>query len=238
MNIKEIAAKLIDMREHKMSSFIMSGQLREELGFEGYGEALRQRWIMADEDGSGMIQITNNLGAVAEMKRLAEEFAKEEVCSVCKKEGCKCKCKGGKCVCKCTTDESVRSLRECAEIAVHHANRTKMTLAEIATMGLGRQPDSAGTPVVGLGAQSAQPSATPAATTTAAADTSSAPSARPSALSLNSPVSIVQDGKSYVGKVSQLAGNKIRISFTGEQPKNVRDYDASEVTPVANEPAR
>ena len=236
MNIKEIASKLIGIRENKMSSFIMSGQLREELGFEGYGEALRRRWIMADMEGSGMIQITNHLGTVAEMRELAEEFAKEckDRCGSCGKNKCGCSgrcdsCKGEKCTC---TNESKQPVSESAHLAVAHAMRTKQTLDEIATLGLGRQPDSAGTPVAGLGATSAP--AAPAAGAPISRPDPASPT-RPQSLDIGTDVNVVENGKTYAGKVSQVKPDgKVRISFGGEKPSAERDYDKSEVTPLAN----
>ena len=234
MNIKEIAAKLTEMRETRMTAFIMSGQLREELGFDGYAEALRRRWIQADEDMSGMIQVSNNLGVIAEMKALALEYAEESAkpCMMCHKDGkgCTCtKCKDcGKANCTC------ESLRESAILSVAHANRTKQTLAEIATYGLGRQPDNVGSPIVGLGAQSAQP-ASPASPAPIQRPNPSASPANPQVMGVGADVSIVQDGKTYVGKVSQVKPDgKMQISFGGEKPSAVRDYDKSEVAPLAD----
>jgi hypothetical protein len=116
MNIKEIAHKLMALREG-MSAFILSGQLREELGFDGYKEALNRRWIMADQEGSGMTQITNHLGAVAEMRQLAEEFVKEEKdgeeCTFCHKKGCDCtcekcpECKKANCTCEGVSESQI-----------------------------------------------------------------------------------------------------------------------------------
>lgn len=96
MNINEIAKKLLELREKRMTSFIMSGELREALGFDGYGEALRRRWIMADEQGSGMVTVTNHLGTVNEIRQLAQECT----CKGCGDGDCTCKCKDGKCTCK------------------------------------------------------------------------------------------------------------------------------------------
>lgn len=329
MNIEEIAAKLVAMRETQMTAFVMTGVLREELGFEGYGEALRRRWIQADEEMSGMVQITNNLGVIAEMRALAEEFKLKAKCK-CNGETCKCGCKEGKCSCPgeksmesiisemmdvgiprtpvpsgpvttwerflprlqqyfrtdpqvaknaqsigVTPDElfkqheaemrkqfektmtrrraggmspvespgygqspienpdyPMESLREAAHmLAQGHAFRQKQTLAEIATLGLGRQPDSAGTPIVGLGAQSAQPAA-PAATAPVQAPNPASPSS-PQMLGIGADVRVVEAGKTYVGKVSQVKPDgKMQISFGGEKPANVRDYDKSEVSPA------
>lgn len=222
MNIKEIAHKLMALREG-MSAFIMSGQLREQLGFDGYGEALARRWIVADQEGSGMVQVTNALGTVAEMRQLAEEFLKEEgeECTFCHKKGSECTCtkcpECKKANCKC------ESLRESAIVAQAHAFRNRPTLTEIATMGLGN-PDRLGTP-------SAQPSVnTPPPSSTATAS-------RKEPVNVGSSVRVVQDGKSYVGRIAAVKSDgKFEVSFGGpDKPAVQRDYDQTEVTPVGEE---
>lgn len=88
-----------------MTGFIMAGVLREELGFEGYGEALRRRWFEADMEQSGMVTITNNLGMIEDIRTLAKEFKAESHESTCKCGGknCDCKCKEDGSDCKCTS---------------------------------------------------------------------------------------------------------------------------------------
>jgi hypothetical protein len=225
MNIKEIAHKLIALREG-MAAFIMSGQLREELGYEGYGEALARRWIMADEEASGMVQITNHLGTVAEMRQLSEEFVKEEgeECEFCHKKGKECTCTKcsdcGKANCKC------ESVREAAILAQAHAARPRLNLREIATMGLGN-PDRQGTPP-------AQPNVDQPLSPTAQPTT--ATPARTEPVNIGSSVRVVQDGKSYVGLIKAVGQDgKFEVSFGGpDKPPVARTYDKSEVTPVTN----
>jgi len=72
MTPKEIAQVILTVRENRMSSYIMPGELREKLGFEGYSEALRRRWLIADSDVSGMVQVTNILAVVEELRQIAE----------------------------------------------------------------------------------------------------------------------------------------------------------------------
>ena len=103
MSINEIAKKILHLRETKMTGFIMAGVLREELGFEGYGEALRRRWIMADMEQSGMVTISNNLGVIEDIRQLAAECKSK--CGTCNKSKCDCEgrcdsCKGEKCTCE------------------------------------------------------------------------------------------------------------------------------------------
>ena len=122
-NLNEIARKLLALREKSTSGYAMSGQLREELGFEGYGEALRRRWIMADESGSGMVTVTNHLNSVEEIRQLASE--NKECCKGCKDEECTCMCKDGKCVCK----KKMESLEESAHsISAAHALRNQVVV--------------------------------------------------------------------------------------------------------------
>jgi hypothetical protein len=173
MNINEIAKALLDLREKRMSSYIMSGELREALGFEGYGEAIRRRWIMADESGSGMVTVTNHLTTVNEIRTLAQECT----CKGCGDSDCTCKCKDGKCTCKKAKMESV--VEDAHHIATSHAFR-KQTIREYATMGLGRTGDAPETPVVGLGNEhSAPPPTTSVNPPVAAAGATAAPAATP-----------------------------------------------------------
>ena len=225
MNIKEIAYKLMALRE-SMSAFILTGKLRESIGFEGYGEALARRWIVADQEGSGMVQVSNNLGTVAEIRLLAEEYLKEEECTFCHKSGDECKCQKcpdcKKANCKC---ESLSSVAESAHlVATAHAFRTKPSLNEIATMGLGN-PDRLGTPPT-------QPSVSQPPAPTQQPTTASPAHTQP--VNVGSNVRVVQDGKTYVGRISAVKSDgKFSISFGGpEQPAVQRDYDKTEVTPV------
>lgn len=103
MSTNEIAKKLLTLRETRMTGFIMAGVLREELGFEGYGEALRRRWIEADMEQSGMVTISNNLGVIGEIRQLAAECKSK--CGTCSKSKCDCAgrcdaCEGEKCTCE------------------------------------------------------------------------------------------------------------------------------------------
>src|SRR5919109_2733528 len=77
MKTSTIAKILLDHREKSMSSFIQSGQLRDQLGTEGYAEALRRRWIVADEDLSCMVRVTNEMTKVAQIREAAQ-FAEPE----------------------------------------------------------------------------------------------------------------------------------------------------------------
>ena len=289
MNIKEIAYKLMSLRE-SMSAFIMSGNLRESLGFEGYGEALARRWIVPDQEGSGMIQVSNHLGTVAEMRQLAEEYIAEEECTFCHKIGgeCKCQkcpdCKKANCTCESlgegkgnvlpwTTqtkgsetfhyddkgkrrkgpapkeapakkapvepsgetefftrkdwkvDRPVSARESTHNAATAHAFRPSLTLTEIATMGLGN-PDRLGTPP-------AQPSVSQPPQPTAQPTTASPAHTQP--VNVGSNVRVVQDGKTYVGRISAVKSDgKFSISFGDEKPAVLRDYDKTEVTPVAD----
>jgi hypothetical protein len=283
MNIKKIAHTLIALREG-MSAFIMSGTLREELGFEGYGEALKRGWIQPDQESSGMVTITNNLGTVAEMRQLAEEYLREDnKCPKCGSgmEYCKCekcpKCKHVECTCEGTNEshsgnvmsfstfikgntkyhynekgdyvagEAPRDRREeaspvtpkepvqvkkpwysesndSAPLAQMHAFRTKLSLREISTMGIGNPERQATMP--------AQPSVR--GTTTPTSQPPAAPG-RQEPVNVGSNVRIVQDGKTYVGRIDAVKSDgKYTISFGGERPPVDRTYDKTEVTPVTD----
>ena len=148
MSINEIAKKLLDLRETRMTGFIMAGVLREELGFEGYGEALRRRWIEADMEQSGMVTITNNLGKVDEIRQLAAEC--KDKCGTCGKASCKCdgrcdSCNGDKCTC-----ESQKPAQEAISETAHffaqaHAFRRNASVGENDGMGV-HAPEEAAAP--------------------------------------------------------------------------------------------
>lgn len=222
MTINEIAQRILTLRETRMTGYIMAGVLREELGFEGYGEALRRRWIEADMEQSGMVTITNNLGMVEEIRKLANEAKK----CCCKDGKCECGCKDGKCTC-----ESVAPVKEDAHfLASSHAYRTHQPIQEVATLGLGRTGDAPAAPVPGLGAQSA---AAPTQHTPPQAANPATP-ARTQPVGIGQDVAVVENGKQYVGKVSKtLPDGKFEISFAGEQPPVRRSYDRTEVSASA-----
>lgn len=231
MKIAEIAHKLIVIRETRMTGYIMSGQLREELGFEGYAEALRRRWILADEDASGMVTLSNNLGTVAEMRALAEEHEKSKECGVCHKtaDGCKCeKCKDcGHAKCTCESKAACES----AILAQAHAFRAKPGLQEIATMGVGQTADHS-TPVVGVGNAVPNPA-------TQQQQQNQQPPNRPgnAPVQVGTDVRVVQDGKTFAGKVAKVnTDGKYEVSFAADKPAVVRSYDHTELQPVTDAP--
>lgn len=226
MDINDIAKRLIQLREQSRSGLMMAGMLREELGFDGYGEAIRRRWLVPDESGSGMISVTNHLGTVAEIRQLASEA--KATCPGCKDGECTCMCKDGKCSCK----EKMESVQEDAHfIATSHAFRQKPAVNEYATMGLGRTGDAPVTPVVGLGKEHS----TPAVSAPPAAPSAAAPEAvRQAPVAVGSDVRVVENGKQYIGKVSGVKPDgKYSVSFAGDKPTVARDYDKAEVSPLA-----
>ena len=90
----EIAFILNQERETSLNPFIMQGQLQEKLGFDGYCEAQRRRWVVADSEGSGFMTISRDGTIVHEMKGLAEEWSKADskFCEKCKKKCSCCEC--------------------------------------------------------------------------------------------------------------------------------------------------
>ena len=110
MSINLIAKKILGLRENRMTGYLMSGEVREELGFEGYAEALRRRWIEADMEQSGMVTVTNHLGKVDEIRKLAAEC--KDKCGNCNKSKCQCEgrcdaCAGEKCTCESLLGENI-----------------------------------------------------------------------------------------------------------------------------------
>ena len=135
MSINEIAKLILNLRENRMTGFIMAGVVREELGFDGYSEALRRRWIEPDMEQSGMVTISNNLNTVAEIRQLAAECKSN--CGTCGKAECKCEgrcdsCKGEKCTC----ESKQEPLSETAHFfAQAHAFRRNAAVGENEVVG-------------------------------------------------------------------------------------------------------
>lgn len=227
MNKNEIAKKLLAMRESRMSGFIMAGYVREELGFDGYGEALRLRWIEPDMDQSGMVTVSNNLNKVAEMRAAAQECA----CK-CKSGDCKCGCKDGKCTCESIKESESPGAHFFAQAHAFRRNRSMGETApvtEVATLGLGRTGEAPDTPVIGLGAQSASQAPTQAQPVKPPPPAAGAP--KP--LGIGSDVGVVEAGRQFTGKISRtLPDGKFEVSFAGDHPGVNRSYDKTELSAI------
>jgi hypothetical protein len=222
MKIEEIASKLLVLRESSSTGYLMAGSLREHLGFDGYKEAMRRRWILADDQQSGMVTITNNLGVINEMRGMAETFKKEKKCEKCEGE------------CKCSPEDK-EPANESASYAISHASR-RLPVGEMVTYGLGRQPDSNTAPAPATSSSGGGSSApAPSPTAPAAAPSAAAPEAsRTAPVAIGSAVRIVQDGRQYTGRISQVKPDgKYAISFdAASKPSQERDYDKTEVSPL------
>lgn len=68
--LSEIASTLLSRRA-TLSSYVPTGQVRQDIGVDGFQEAVRRTWLVPDVE-SGEVHITNHLGTLAEMKRIAE----------------------------------------------------------------------------------------------------------------------------------------------------------------------
>ncbi len=77
-------AKAILERRNRMTHVILPGDMNAAIGPDGLREALQQRWLVPDMD-EGYLCVTNDLGKLAEMRKLADmkpEQYKQEVIPV------------------------------------------------------------------------------------------------------------------------------------------------------------
>jgi len=66
----EIAKAIIE-RRNRMTHIIMPGDINAAIGPDGVAEALKERWLVVDQE-SGCLSATNDLHKVEEMRKLAE----------------------------------------------------------------------------------------------------------------------------------------------------------------------
>src|SRR4051812_1805261 len=76
MKISEIARALI-----ASPAIVPPGKLREQLGHDGYKEALRRGWIAPDTEFSGSIKVTARRDRREEMQEAAKDGAPASVAS-------------------------------------------------------------------------------------------------------------------------------------------------------------
>ena len=133
MKIAELAKKLVEMRTATATSYIAQAKLVEELGTDGYAEALNQGWIVPDLEVSGMVHLTQDGTAIHKMESLAES---------CIKDGED----------QCDDDDASEEGEDVEEslgrnLALEHSKREKPTLAENSLMVMGpavTKPDDKG----------------------------------------------------------------------------------------------
>ncbi len=199
----QIAAVVLE-RRLRMSPTVFQGEILDDLGSEGLNEALTRRWLVPDLD-SGFLQVTNEDAKVIEMEALVTEAA-DEIAST------------GKLPDKPAVLDDPQA--ETRRIAIGHALRESTfgvgyTGAGAPTMGAGNSP-------AGAGAPARNPNPTPSAT-----------AGRKPPPEIESNVVVVENGKSYVGKVQSVTGEgsqrKYRISFGGEKPPRDREYEEKEL---------
>jgi hypothetical protein len=73
MTIQEIAIKILD-RRNNASPIVMIGEMNQILGDEGFSEAMRRGWIIADHD-TGHLQVSNLQARIEEMREISEYAA-------------------------------------------------------------------------------------------------------------------------------------------------------------------
>ena len=75
MEDKQIAVTILN-RRNSLSPIVMQGEMRSTLGSDGYDRALANRWIVPNYE-SGELQVTNNLGVIDQMRKMAESVQED-----------------------------------------------------------------------------------------------------------------------------------------------------------------
>lgn len=220
MDKTKLASVIQNIRDNANNSYVLAGCLREAAGDDAYAEALSLRWIVPDVD-MGTVALSNDYNIIREVRELAEAYekSKDTECEDCKTKKSDCKCVPcatcGANKCKCPTNESRRFIY----------------VGESATYGLGNTDDRSATPVPAIGDPGATKTATavpaPVAATPPPTGTATAPV-------VGSDVSVVENGKTYVGKVQAVGQDgKYKISFSADKPSSAdKEFDKAEVSIV------
>jgi hypothetical protein len=207
--LKEIATIILERRA-RMNPTVMQGEMNAVLGEDGLGEAIARRWLVANYE-SGYLQVSPSGSIVEEMQAIAAMP---------------------------DPTPAPDTLGESRALCQQHAIRGRCDigeatfLSEIAAPATGRpspgfvQAAAPGTPT------SATP---PPAAPVPAAPPAGAPPAAGGAQAGNAvgeDVSVVQDGKTYQGKVASINNGRYRLSFAGPARPQDRDYASNEINRV------
>jgi hypothetical protein len=207
--LKEIATTILERRQ-RMNPTVMQGEMNAVLGEDGLQEALNRRWLVPNYE-DGYLHISPQGSAVEEMQAIAAMP---------------------------DPTPAADTLGESRNICQQHAIRGRAdileasVLSEIAAPATGRPSPGfvqAAAPMTPT-APAAPPPA-PAAPA-AAAGPGAAPAPAPGSNAVGEDVSVVQNGKTYQGKVASINNGKYRLSFGGPERPQDREYAANELNRV------
>lgn len=204
MNIQDIANFLAERRQRAMP-FVSTGDVVTAIGSDGLQEALTRRWLVADS-ATGFLQITPEMSRAVEFLDIAARGATPE-----------------------RAEESGAS-----NFVRGHAERSRID--EISAPGTGKPGP----------ALSRLPQAMPATalpTPTTPAQPPAAPVVQPQSTSapagytgddkdgteviVGDNVTVVDEGRTYTGRVKNVNGDRITVSFGPE--KADQDYSANDI---------
>jgi hypothetical protein len=204
--LKEIATVILERRQ-RMNPTVMQGEMTTVLGEDGLKEALDRRWLVPNYE-SGYLQVANHGSVVEEMQAIAA-----------------------------MPDPTPEpdTLGESRTVCQQHAIRNRADIMEASVLSEIAAP-ATGRPSPGFvqAAASSTPTTPQAAAPAAAAGAAAAGGAVP-ASAVGEDVSVVQDGKTYQGKIASVNNGRYRLSFGGPERPADRDYaqnEISRVTPV------
>jgi hypothetical protein len=204
--LKEIATTILERRQ-RMNPTVMQGEMNAVLGEDGLGEAIARRWLVPNYE-SGYLQVSPSGSVVEEMQAIAAMP---------------------------DPTPAPDTLGESRALCQQHAIRGRCDigeatfLSEIAAPATGRpspgfvQAAAPGTPTTPAPAPAAPAAAPPPASPGGAAAGGNA---------VGEDVSVVQDGKTYQGKVASVNNGKYRLSFAGPARPQDREYGSNEINRV------
>jgi hypothetical protein len=207
--LKEIATIILERRQ-RMNPTVMQGEMNAVLGEDGLGEAIARRWLVPNYD-SGYLQVSPSGAIVEEMQTIAAMP---------------------------DPTPAPDTLGESRVICQQHAIRGRANimeatyLSEIAAPATGRpspgfiQAAAPGTPT------SSAPIPAPAPAAAAPPPASPGGGAPAGGNAVGEDVSVVQDGKTYQGKVASVNNGRYRLSFAGPARPQDREYASNEINRV------
>lgn len=190
MNVNEVAAALLE-RRLKSNPVIMQGEMQQLLGAEGMSEALRQRWIVPDNE-TGFLKISGDENIMDSMRSFAATVES-----------------------KPAPEPEKKPVREARDFAMEHAGVEPRIVHELLAPGTGHD-NSAAVPKA------------PAMPTTPA-------STSPKKYQIGEDVMVVENGKSYVGKVAKDDNGRYTVSFGDNKPPQPKQYGQEELSPVSQQ---
>lgn len=206
--LKEIATTILERRQ-RMNPTVMQGEMNAVLGEDGLQEALSRRWLVPNYE-DGYLHISPHQSVVEEMQEIA---AMPEPAP--------------------TADTLGESRTICAQHAYRNATSLQEAnvLSEIAAPATGKgSPGFVQAPA--MSTPTAPAATVPAAAPNPAVGAPPAGAAAPGTNAVGEDVAVVQDGKTYQGKVASVQNGMYRLSFGGPDRPADREYSAKELNRV------